>query len=181
MSHEKLSKDEIADFAIREVRNSGYENVALRTLAKNMNRSTGIIYSHFNSRKHLYTYIIKYIMNTLACEKLISTNEGSAKENVIKLCTNYIHWYLEDPNIVSLLIKDNELNISRGDWFSFSIVKETINLLLKLKLEENLEFDEQTLFIQLLASLNGYIFLLNYGIVSYDSQYVIKTVENLIQ
>lgn len=64
---------------------------------------------------------------------------------------------------------------------SFSIVKETINLLLKLKSEENLEFDEQTLFIQLLASLNGYISLLNYGIVSYDSQYVIKTVENLIQ
>lgn len=87
---------------------------------------------------------------------------------------------IDNAPMESLGLEYDKTNISKGDWFSLPIVKYIMNIISKLNSTENKEINGNFLLIQLWSSLNGYINLLSYDAIPYNSNYIKQTIEKFI-
>ncbi|MEO0341207.1 MAG: TetR/AcrR family transcriptional regulator [Bacteroidota bacterium] len=149
-----ISPDVVISSAFKLAQQKGWEQVSVRSIAKEIGYSTMKIYSDFGSKEQLLYEIQKKGFGQLSAgyqEALaISTSPEDALE---KLALNHLRFALKHPTYYELMF-DHKFNNCKSE--AAKIKHEVCKIYLKVIEEIGVE-EPQTAFLQLFSMLYGYI------------------------
>ncbi|BDR57999.1 TetR/AcrR family transcriptional regulator [Xylocopilactobacillus apicola] len=171
------TKCKIVETTIIELQNADYHDLSLRKLAGKVGLTTGAFYKHFKSRDELFTEVTAVISNRIDqnIEQAIRENSStSAKEKILIFANQLLQSFADQPHLMNFLffnpIASKALSFSPDEVERFPLLALITNLIHELALSTNLEHDENFLFVQFWAFIQGYAVLLDRKITKYEPE-----------
>lgn len=110
----QIPKEKILDAALKVIIRDGYENMNIKTVANELNKSTQTISWTFGSmekfREEVYEYALKY------ANKKMESNSNDPMEEYGKVGYIYINMAFDEPNLILYLRSDAKRLMNYGGF-----------------------------------------------------------------
>lgn len=172
------TQERIIKTTIDIIDKSGYENLSLRTLTKDLGLTTGAFYKHFESKEKLFEEVAIKLSKDFVNN--ISLNlKDSPKIGLLKIAKYFCLYVTEHSNLADFLFFNstvvNSYLVNSGQYKLLTEMKKIISQINK---EKNIS--DQDLFIQIWSFIQGYAVLIKNKTVNYNEELVEQTLNEFL-
>jgi len=177
------TKNNIINSTIKIIDNSGYNNISLRKLVKELNLTTGAFYKHFSTKEQLFSEVTVELSQHIADNSYNSLNTNDVPEKqILQLAYSFLEQYQKHPHIMDFLFfnptSQNTISDSTVDFAYLNLIN---HLITELIVNKHLRKDKNTLFLQLWSFIQGYGSLIKNQSVQLDKNLIETTLNDLLK
>lgn len=172
------TQDKVIQATIEWIETDDYKNLSMRKLAAKIGMTTGAIYKYFQNKDELF-YQVSVKLSQEFAEQLITTPEGSAKDELLSLANKFCQLSQEQPKITNFLFFNSSLNsFYQNTNHDFKFYDQVMELVRQVN-QKNIT--DQQFFTQIWSFIQGYSLLILNGVTNYDPALVERTLDEMIR
>ncbi|MCH4208969.1 TetR/AcrR family transcriptional regulator [Bifidobacterium sp.] len=181
------TRQRIVDQTVRDIREHGYEQVSLRTLAGELELTTGSVYRHFASKEELLNaagYEMSRIVDGIVVPaETGSDNAGHDVETLLAIANRLLQLMRDDPHGVEFLFFGPLYNTATqqfGEVEQPRFLTTLLGICTRLCEQYSTTANPNRLFVQIWAFIQGYGNLVMRGVAGYSASMLRETLLSLL-
>ncbi|MCH3975103.1 MAG: TetR/AcrR family transcriptional regulator [Bifidobacterium tibiigranuli] len=181
------TRQRIVDQAVRDIREHGYGQVSLRSLAAELGLTTGSVYRHFASKEELLNaagYEMSRIVNDAVVPSRASVDTtGSDVEILLGIADRLLQLMRDDPYDVEFLFFGPLYGTAMrqpGAVEQPRFLATLLGICARLCERYDASVDPNQLFVQIWAFIQGYGNLIMRGVADYDASMLREALMRLL-
>lgn len=178
------TKRKLLTYTAQEISQNGWERISIRSLMHGLGLTTGSFYKHFSSKESLFDAVAKTMSRDL-CEEISPAVQDAMPERPDRalLCIGkaLLEKSLDKPRQIEFLFFSPWTRTALTDSAdAFPLLRLTKTVIEAIVKDRQLDVPPQTLFLQVWAFLQGFVQLLQQGVIIEDDDLMQRTLITLI-
>lgn len=182
MSEVSKTNQLIVQATLTQIESIGYESISLRSLAKQVNLTTGAFYKHFASKDDLWQIVTIELSADISEQANAQIKASdSADKKLLSLAEFLLIQFRNEPHLMDFLffnpVAQRVLSEPGQD---FELLNLTMQIIDELVTQYSW-INQQEFFIQIWSFIQGYGMLIKNKVTRYDSGLVNRTLDRLLK